>query len=86
MLGRHLGGTYPLTWHSIFLARPLIEINQLAPFRTERPPFIVFPLDRFSTGGTSRHKQKVKRMPSKVKRDIQSTLVVLNKRSSEGVE
>ena len=47
------------TRHPVFFAGPFVEINQLASFRTEWPPGIVFPLRRFSAGRTFQHMAKV---------------------------
>jgi hypothetical protein len=58
------------TRNAIFLAGPLIEINQLASFRTERSPRVVLPFNRLSARRTFRHKAKVRRNKIKVKRGI----------------
>lgn len=56
------------TRNAIFLAGPLIEIDQLASFRTERPPRVVLPFNRLSARRTFQHKAKVRRTEGKVKR------------------
>src|ERR1051325_3167152 len=47
--------------HPVLLAGPLIEIDQLAALRTERPPRFVPPLGRLSAGGTIMHTAKLRR-------------------------
>ena len=53
--------------HAVFLCGPFIEIDQLASFRTKRPPGIVLPFNLLATRRTFRHRAKVRRKKAKVK-------------------
>ena len=72
--------------HTIILVHPSAEIDQLAPFRAERPPRIILPFNLLSTHWTNSHASKVRRKRAKVKAGIIVTSLFPNRRVRLGVE